>query len=256
MRCDKVEIETSCCDSRYSCGWTSSSRTVKLTTPARAFGKGCDTCQSKQFSVPSGTSGPGLVRASSRGGQPTPQMCQGVKLSSFVSRWQLPPAAAAATSAAAEPAEVATEEAEKEEAVDSDDDEAVMAAAIRAAQAKARGGGHAKIEKLTPEPAEEAMEEAAGELEIAMEEEAAEEGSEEVPLQRPTDCLACAGYLDTTTTASPPCTCAAPFRLPSDAAAWRVCAPWDARVLLTRAELDVLLLPAKRKGDYSAADYE
>ena len=69
-------------------------------------------------------------------------------------------------------------------------------------------------------------------------------------------CLEIASCLDPTTTASLPCTCAAPFRLPSDAAAWRVCAPWDARVLLTRAELDVLLLPAKRKGDYSAADYE
>ena len=193
MRCDKVIIETSCCKSQYSCGWTPSSRTVKLTTPARVFGKGCDTCQSKQFIVPSGTSGPGLVRADRRHGrQLTPQMCMGVTLSSFVSRWQLPTAAAAATSAAAEPAE----------------------------------------------------------------EEAAEEGEEEVPLQRPTDILACAGCLDTTTTASLPCTCAAPFRLPSDAAAWRVCAPWDARVLLTRAELDVLLLPAKRKGDYSAADYE
>ena len=183
-------------------------------------------------------------------------MCKGVTLSSFVSRWQLPTAAAAATSAAAERAEEATEEAEKEEAVDSDDDEAVMAASFRVAQAKARGGGHAKIEKLTPEPAEEAMEEVAGELETAVEEEAAEKGEEEVPLQRPTDVLACAGCVDTTTTASPPCTCAAPFRLPSDAAAWRVCAPWDARLLLTRAELDVLLLPAKRKGVYSAADYE
>ena len=48
---------------------------------------------------------------------------------------------------------------------------------------------------------------------------------------------------------------ASPFRL-ADAAEWRVCAPWDARVLLTRAELDALLLPAKRKGVYSAADYE
>jgi len=69
-------------------------------------------------------------------------------------------------------------------------------------------------------------------------------------------CLEIAGCLDPTTTASLPCTCAAPFRLPSDAAAWRVCAPWDARLLLTRAELDVLLLPAKRKGVYSATDYE
>ena len=48
---------------------------------------------------------------------------------------------------------------------------------------------------------------------------------------------------------------ASPFRL-ADAAGWRVCAPWDARLLLTRAELDALLLPAKRKGVYSAADYE
>ena len=48
---------------------------------------------------------------------------------------------------------------------------------------------------------------------------------------------------------------ASPFRL-ADATEWRVCAPWDARVLLTRAELDALLLPAKRKGVYSAADYE
>ena len=48
---------------------------------------------------------------------------------------------------------------------------------------------------------------------------------------------------------------ASPFRL-ADAAKWRVCAPWDAGVLLTRAQLDALLLPAKRKGAYSAADYE
>ena len=66
--------------------------------------------------------------------------------------------------------------------------------------------------------------------------------------------LTCAGCLDPA--ASLPCTCAAPSRLTSDAAGWRVCAPWDARVLLTRAELDALLLPAKRKGVYSAADYE
>ena len=66
--------------------------------------------------------------------------------------------------------------------------------------------------------------------------------------------LTCAGCLDPA--ASLPCTCTAPSRLTSDAAGWRVCAPWDARVLLTRAELDALLLPAKRKGVYSAADYE
>ena len=48
---------------------------------------------------------------------------------------------------------------------------------------------------------------------------------------------------------------ASPFRL-ADAAEWRVCAPWDAGLMLTRAQLDALLLPAKRKGVYSARDYE
>jgi hypothetical protein len=48
---------------------------------------------------------------------------------------------------------------------------------------------------------------------------------------------------------------ASPFRL-ADAAGWRVCAPWDAGLMLTREQLDALLLPAKRKGVYSAEDYE
>ena len=82
-------IDTSCCNSRYSCGWkdTVGGRAVKLSTPARVLGEGCDKCQSRQFSITPGTSCPSDRK--SRG----VSMCQGVPLASFVSHWVLPTAA-------------------------------------------------------------------------------------------------------------------------------------------------------------------